>query len=60
MTTFVISPVLNVKKLDLIVPQEISISLSHEIMNWRDDLIKQFTKPNPPILENNYKISTER
>lgn len=29
-------------------------------MNWRDHLIKQFTKPNPLILENNYKILSER
>ena len=48
------------KKLDLIVPQEISISLSHGMMNWRDDLITQFTKPNPLISENNSKISAER
>lgn len=33
--------------------QEIYISLSHRMIKWRDDLIKQFTKPSPLILENN-------
>lgn len=32
---------------------EIYISLSHRMIKWRDDLIKQFTKPSPLILENN-------
>ena len=52
----VVNPVLNVEGISITrstCSQEMHNFLSHRLMNWRDDLIKQFAKQNPLILENN-------